>query len=193
MTPKLRSQAAAAGVNVVRTYGMTETCGGCVYDGVPLDGVKVRVDEAGQVWISGDTLFDGYLGEPRAGAWFPTADFGELRDGVLRVDGRLDDVAISGGVNVSLPAVEGALRSAPGVAEVSVVGVDDAEWGTRVVAVVVPDPGASIDAQTLRQHVVDAGLPRTWAPRQLVLVENLPLLPNGKVDRQRLRELVVAV
>jgi O-succinylbenzoic acid--CoA ligase len=193
LAPDLRARAEGAGIRIVRTYGMTETCGGCVYDGVPLDGVRMRVDDAGQIWIAGDTLFDGYRGEPRSGEWFATADFGEINDGVLSVKGRLDDVAISGGVNVSMPAVERALRSAPGVGDVSVVGVEDAEWGTRVVAVVVPVPEETLDTQGLRQHVVDAGLPRTWAPRQVEFVTELPLLPNGKVDRQRLRELVVAV
>lgn len=188
MPVQLRAQAEAAGINVVRTYGMTETCGGCVYDGVPLDGVGVRVDEHGQVWISGETLFDGYVGEPRTDDWFATADFGELVDGRLSIGGRLDEVAISGGVNVSMPAVERALRAADTVADVSVIGVDDPEWGTRVVAVVVPVDGASIDHADLRDQVVAAGLPRTWAPRETVQVENLPLLPGGKVDRQRLRE-----
>ena len=191
MSPELAAEAASAGVPVVRTYGMTETCGGCVYDGVPLDGVDVRVDGEGQVWIAGATLFDGYAGEPRSGDWFATADFGEMSDGVLSVGGRIDEVAISGGVNVSMPAVERVLHGVEQVAEVSVFGVDDAEWGTRVVAAIVPGDDAPVDAQALRERVVDAGLPRTWAPRQVLFVNELPLLPSGKVDRGRLREMVV--
>ena len=191
MPVELRHRAAAAGISVVRTYGMTETCGGCVYDGVPLDGVGLRVDEDGQVWISGPTLFDGYGVQPFTDDWFPTADFGELTDGVLRVDGRLDEVAVSGGVNVSMPAVERALRSSDLVAEASVFGVDDPEWGTRVVAAIVPREGPPTDADALRHSVVSAGLPRTWVPRQVLFVREMPLLPSGKVDRQRLREMVV--
>jgi O-succinylbenzoic acid--CoA ligase len=190
MPADLRARAAEAGVHVVRTYGMTETCGGCVYDGVPLGGVDVKVDEHGQVWIAGDTLFDGYTGEPRDGEWFATADLGEFKDGRLSITGRIDEVAISGGVNVSMPAVERALRAADAVADVSVVGVDDPEWGTRVVAVVVPVDPVSIDHGALRDRVVEAGLPRTWAPRQIVQVDNLPFLPSGKVDRERLRTIV---
>lgn len=189
---ELRAQAEAAGVRVVRTYGMTETCGGCVYDGVPLDGVGVRVDEAGQVWISGATLFDGYGDEPFTDEWFPTADFGELNDGVLSVGGRLDDVAVSGGVNVSMPAVERALRSSTDITDVCVFGVDDPEWGTRVVAAIVLGDGPPVDPDRLRSRIGAAGLPRTWAPRQLLFVSELPLLPSGKVDRERLRGMVVA-
>jgi O-succinylbenzoic acid--CoA ligase len=191
MPVELRDRAAAAGVPVVRTYGMTETCGGCVYDGVPLDGVGLRVDEDGQVWISGPTLFDGYGDEPFTAEWFPTADLGALTDGVLRIDGRLDEVAVSGGVNVSMPAVERALRSSDLVAEASVFGVDDPEWGTRVVAAIVPREGPPTDADALRRSVVSAGLPRAWVPRQIMFVREIPLLPSGKVDRQRLREMVV--
>ena len=188
---ELRERADAAGVTVVRTYGMTETCGGCVYDGVPLDGVGIRVDDAGQVWISGPVLFDGYGGQPFTDEWFPTADFGDLTDGVLRIDGRLDDVAVSGGVNVSMPSVERALRSSDHVADVAVFGVADPEWGTRVVAAVVSREDAPADLDALRERVVSAGLPRTWAPRQLLVVREIPLLPSGKIDRLRLRDLVV--
>lgn len=201
LSDDLRDRAAGAGVRVVRTYGMTETCGGCVYDGVPLDGVGVRVDDQGQVWISGPILFDGYGDCARTegaqtegaftGEWYPTADFGEVNDGVLSIGGRLDDVVISGGVNVSMPAVERALRSGGGrtgtVADVSVFGVDDPEWGTRVVAAIVPGDGPPVSSALLRDLVVAAGLPRTWAPRQLIEIPQLPLLPNGKIDRRRLR------
>ena len=99
---------------MVRTYGMTETCGGCVYDGVPLEGVQVRVEDdgdgTGQIWLAGPMLYDGYVGCPRVGDWYATADRGRLRDGVLDVLGRMDDTVISGGVNVPLPAVEQAVR-----------------------------------------------------------------------------------
>ncbi|HUS22575.1 MAG TPA: AMP-binding protein [Aeromicrobium sp.] len=189
--PGLLMIARSEGVNVVRTYGMTETCGGCVYDGVPLDGVEVRVDDDGQVWLNGPTLFDGYVGEPREpGAWFATADRGEfLPDGRLRVLGRIDEMVVSGGVNIPLPAVEGGLRIQPGIADVAVVGVADLEWGARVVAAVVPAVGARWDLPTLRDAVEAVGMPRTWAPRQLLMLDELPMLSAGKVDRERLRRL----
>lgn len=187
--PDLLGRARAAGVPVVRTYGMSETSGGCVYDGRPLDGVRLRVDEAGQVLVAGPVLFDGYGDAPFTGEWFATSDLGTLEDGVLSVTGRVDDVVVSGGVNVPLPAVERAVRQVGGVADAAVVGVPDAEWGTRVRAVVVPADAVCLDGlrvEQVRDAVVGLGLPRTWAPREVVLVDALPLLPGGKVDRRAL-------
>lgn len=183
------------GVRVVRTYGMSETSGGCVYDGVPLDGVGVRIDDRGQVLIRGPVLFDGYADAAAtsrvlADGWFATADLGEIdASGRLRVTGRSDDVVISGGVNVSLPAVTAALRELDGVRDAVALGVPDDEWGARVVAFVVPSDAVCLDATRLdvvRDGVEASGLPRTWAPREIVLVDALPLLPGGKLDRQAL-------
>lgn len=195
LDPGLASAARDAGVRVVRTYGMSETGGGCVYDGLPLDGVAVRIDDHRQVHLAGPTLFEGYDGDPARTAavlqagWFATGDLGEIGvDGRLRVVGRADDVVVSGGVNVSLPAVTSALAGTAGVAEAYAVGVPDEEWGTRVVACVVA-AGRHLDLSTLRGAVEAAGLPRTWAPRQLVTLERLPLLENGKVDRLLLRDI----
>ena len=195
MPGTLLERAQVAGVRVVRTYGMSETCGGCVYDGLPLDGVRIRIDDDGQVLLGGSVLFDGY-GDPAATAtalrdgWFATSDLGELdADGRLRVLGRRDDVVISGGVNISLPAVTEALRRHEGVRDVAAVGVPDDEWGTRVVAYLVPDDAVCLDGLRLdevRDTVEAAGLPRTWGPREVVLLDALPLLPGGKVDRQSL-------
>jgi O-succinylbenzoic acid--CoA ligase len=196
--PDLLARARGAGVTVVRTYGMSETSGGCVYDGVPLDGVRVRLvdvgpDGTGRVQLAGPVLFDGYGDEPRTGTWFDTADLGRLdADGVLSVVGRADDVVVTGGVNVPLPAVERALRALAEVHDAAVAGVPDAEWGTRVVAVVVPADATCLDGvrpDALRDALEDAGLPRTWAPRDVVLVDAVPLLPGGKVDRLAVRRL----
>jgi O-succinylbenzoic acid--CoA ligase len=189
--PELLATASAAGVQVVRTYGMTETCGGCVYDGIPLDGVELRVDDDGQVLLRGPMLFDGYVGDPHEpGSWFATADRGEIRDdGTLRVLGRLDDVVVSGGVNVPLGPVEQAIRGMPGVVDVAVIGAADAEWGERVVAVVVAARDADPTLAGVREGVERAGLSRAWAPRQLVVVPELPVGETGKVDRVRLRAL----
>lgn len=187
-----------AGVRVVRTYGMSETSGGCVYDGLPLDGVQVRIDDRGQVLVAGPVLFDGYA-DPGPTArvihegWFATADLGEIDDtGRLRITGRSDEVVISGGVNVSLPAVTAALRRRDGVRDGVAVGVPDDEWGTRVVAYLVPDDAVCLDGlrlDELRDGVEEEGLPRSWAPREVVLLDALPLLPGGKVDRQALRSV----
>jgi o-succinylbenzoate---CoA ligase len=193
LDPDLRAQVEAAGVRLIRTYGMTETCGGCVYDGIPLDGVELQVAEGGEIWLRGPMLFDGYAGQAREpGSWFATADRGHiLDDGRLQVLGRMDETVVSGGVNVPLPAVEDAVRGASGVATAAVVGAPDPEWGTRVVAAVVPVAGASVVLAELRDAVEAAGLARTWAPRQLLTLDELPMLPAGKVDRERLRQLAV--
>lgn len=187
----LRERAEAAGVNVVATYGATETCGGCVYDGVPLDGVGVAIGPDSRVRIAGPMLFDGYQGDDELTArtlvdgWFLTSDAGRFDDdGRLQVLGRLDDMVVSGGVNVPAPAVADRLRQHPAVEAAEVLGVDDPEWGQRVVAFVV---GALTEAEA--RDWVAAVHPRAWAPRQVVHLDALPLLEAGKVDRVRLREL----
>lgn len=191
--PSLRRRAADAGVRVVATYGSAETCGGCVYDGVPLDGVAVALGERGRVRIAGPTLFEGYDGDPALTAdvlvdgWFLTSDAGRFdEDGRLQLLGRLDDVVVTGGVNVPAPAVAARLREHPCVEAAEVLGVPDEEWGNRLVAFVVPRGSATL--QELRDWVA-AERPRSWAPRQLVVLDAIPLLPNGKPDRLALRDL----
>ena len=187
----LRERAAAVGVRVVATYGSAETSGGCVYDGHPLDGVALAVGPDGRIRIGGPTLFDRYDGDPVLTAevlvdgWFLTADAGRLdEDGRLRVLGRIDDVVLSGGVNVPAPAVAERLREHAGVRAAEVLGIPDDEWGQRVVAFVVGDLSLD-DARSW----VAAVHPRSWAPRDVVLLDALPMLTNGKPDRLRLREL----
>lgn len=191
--PGLRRAAADAGVHVVATYGMSETCGGCVYDGLPLDGVAVAVGSDGRVRIAGPTLFDGYDGCPHLTAevlrdgWLLTSDLGRLdEDGRLQVLGRIDDVINTGGVKVPASAVARRLREHPEVTAAEVVAVPDAEWGQRVVAVVT---GPAPALEELRDWVAHAH-PRAWAPQQVVAVESIPLLGNGKVDRRALERAV---
>lgn len=198
----LRRRAAEAGVRVVATYGMSETCGGCVYDGMPLDGVAVAVGQDGRVRIAGPVLFDGYDGRPgdtaevMQGKWFVTSDLGRLdADGRLEVLGRSDDVIVSGGVKVPAAAVAKRLREHPRVDDAEVVGVPDPEWGQRVVAVVVSQAGVATrnvpPLDDLRNWVSQIH-PRTWAPVRLVRVDTIPLLPNGKVDRLTLERIASA-
>lgn len=192
--PGLLPGARAAGVRVVASYGMTETAGGCVWDGVPLDGVEVAVDAGGRIAVRGPVLCAGYL---RSGAlvpvtdadgWFRTADLGRwLPDGRLEVRGRVDDVIVTGGEKVVAGEVAALVASHPRVAEAAVVGRPDPEWGQRVVAVVVPaDPDHPPTLEDLRRHVAAAG-PRAAAPRALEVVPALPRLRGGKLDRAALR------
>jgi len=190
-SPALLGRAADAGVRVVTTYGMSETCGGCVYDGRALDGVDVTADAHGRIHIRGPVLFDGYAGRPDLTAQtlvdggLRTQDVGRFdADGLLVVTGRVDDVVVSGGVNVGLAAVERRVREHHLVRDVAVVDVEDPEWGSRVRAFAVADPVLTLE--TLREFVA-AELPRSWAPRDLTVLPELPLLDNGKVDRQALR------
>ncbi|TDD23449.1 AMP-dependent synthetase [Kribbella turkmenica] len=184
----LKARSAEAGVTAIPAYGMTETGSGCVYAGEPLDGTSVALDD-GRILIKGTTLFSGYRLRPELTAevlrdgWFRTQDRGEFMDGRLRVIGRVDDVVISGGVNVTLPTVQARLLEHPRVKDAVVLGVPDTEWGTRVVAFVIGDPGRD----ELRDHVAET-LPRTWAPRAVIRLDALPMLASGKIDRQRLLE-----
>ncbi|AEE45057.1 o-succinylbenzoate--CoA ligase [Cellulomonas fimi] len=197
--PDLRERARDAGVRVVTTYGMTETCGGCVYDGMPLDGVRVALDEQGRVLLAGPVLAAGYLGRPDLDAQafagtgdarvLRTSDLGRVDDGVLTVLGRLDDVLVTGGAKVAPAAVEAVLSGLDEVAEVCVVGVPDDEWGQAVVAVVVPRGGRGPSLERVRSTVA-ARLGAAHAPRRVVVVPALPLRGPGKVDRAAVARLV---
>ncbi len=186
----LLAAARAADVPVVATYGMTETCGGCVYDGVPLDGVRVEIRDDGRIWIQGPVLFSGYRGGPKApgDGWFRTGDLGRLdASGRLTVRGRADDVINTGGHKVVPGEVAAALQDCPGVRDVAVVGQPDPEWGERVVAVVAPADAADPPTlELLRLHVRER-LPRYAAPSRVVMVDAVPMLPSGKHDIVRLR------
>lgn len=184
--------AASAGITVVRSYGMSETAGGCVYDGVPLDGVRLRVDADGRIVIGGPTLANGYRNPPDPDpfaepGWFRTDDVGAVDDsGMLSVLGRADEAITTGGLTVLPQPVEAALRTHPAVADCAVFGVADARLGQRVAAAIVPADGhAPPSLETLRAHVMQT-LDRTAAPRELHVVDALPMRGIGKVDRQAL-------
>ena len=203
MPADLKARAQAAGLTAIPAYGMTETGSGCVYAGEPLAGTSLRLEDE-RILISGPTLFSGYRLRPRLTAevfhdgWFRTQDRGRFVEGRLQVIGRLDDVVISGGVNITLTAVQARLLEHPGVSDAVVLGVPDPEWGSRVVAFVVGRPGGGdperdgpgLDGRgrdELRDFVAEV-LPRTWAPRDVVRLAALPMLASGKVDRQGLLE-----
>ena len=193
MDAALRSRLAAAGAPCVVTYGLTQSCGGVVYDGTPLPGVSVRIDEGGEIQLGGPTLLRGYRDGSAAGltadGWLPTGDAGRLDgDGRLHVHGRLDDLIVTGGENVWPGDVEVALRSHPAVADCAVFGRPDPSWGQRVVAAVVPrDRAVPPTLEELRDHV-GALLGRHQAPRELLLVESLPRTALGKLQRGGLGE-----
>lgn len=191
MPAGVAQRASAAGVPVVRTYGMSETAGGCVYDGLPLDGVRLRIDD-GRVVLGGATLAKGYRNpvdpdpfvEP---GWFRTDDVGAVDDsGVLSVLGRVDDAISTGGLTVLPQLVEAAVASHDAVAECVVFGVADERLGQRVVAAVVLKPGSTAPTLAdIRAHVATT-LDATAAPREVHVVDEIPRRGIGKVDRRAL-------
>jgi O-succinylbenzoic acid--CoA ligase len=191
----LLGRARDAGVPVVTTYGMTETCGGCVYDGAPLDGVEVRTSPDGLVEIRGPMLMSGYRLRPdlTEGAlvdgWLRTSDLGAWDGSRLVVRGRADDVIVSGGENVAAGDVARVLCGHRAVGDAVVVGAPDHEWGQRVVAVVALEGSLRATADELRVFVRER-LPAPAVPRDVLVVDAVPLLPTGKPDVQAARALV---
>jgi len=202
----LLAQARDEGVAVVTTYGMSETAGGCVYDGLPLNGVQVRLADDGRISLGGPTVAAGYLSDSGGStnaafsqedgvAWFRTDDAGHLHDGRLVADGRLDDMIVTGGFKVAPSVVEAALVAhVEGVLEAVVVGVPDPEWGQIVAAAVVlrrsssqtPDePGVDDVRAALRGRLPDRALPRA-----VVSLPGIPMRGPGKPDRRAVRAAI---
>ncbi|MGA7204828.1 MAG: AMP-binding protein [Specibacter sp.] len=198
-SPVLLEAARGAGITVITTYGMSETCGGCVYDGVPLEGVHVAIRD-GRVWLGGDVLAEGYVADDALTAvafseeeldgdtvrWYQTGDLGELdADGRLRVLGRVDDVIISGGLKISAAAVTDGLHRVQGIREAFVGPVASEEWGQQVAALVVgsgtPDSLRAAAASVMEPHLV---------PKIVVFVSELPVLSTGKPDRNAILALL---
>jgi O-succinylbenzoic acid--CoA ligase len=191
LDPELRARAEAAGANVIHTYGSTETCGGVVYDGAPLDGVEIAIQAADrQILVRGPTLMRGFRLDPLATAaaftpngWLLTGDAGWLGPRGLQVRGRLDDAIVTGGEKVWPADVEAALRSHPGVADVLVAGAADVGWGQRVRAfVVAADPADPPSLADLRAHA-SRTVPGYALPRELTLVSEVPRTVGGKPIR----------
>lgn len=196
----LRERARAHGARIVRTYGSSETSGGCVYDGAPLDGVRVAAVD-GELRIAGPTLAEGYLGDDELTArvfvrdaegtrWYRTGDAGVVEAGVVRVTGRVDNVIVSGGVNVSLDRVERIVREVAGLFSAVIVGAPHERWGETPVLVAlradVPDPEAALAAA---RAAVAAEVGKPARPSRIVLLDELPRLPSGKPDRPALSRI----
>lgn len=175
--------------NCVTTYGMTETGGGIVYDGVALDDVEVEIRD-GVIHLRAPMMMrclrDGTTPVDETG-WYRTNDLGRIgNDGRLVVDGRLDDVIITGGENVWPDVVEAVLNTHPLVRESCVVGVDDPEWGQVVLAWIVPEGDERVHLASIRDHV-KAQLAPHCAPRRLEFTDALPRTSLGKLARSQLR------
>lgn len=198
----VRERATDLGVRLVRTYGSSETSGGCVYDGVPLRTAAVESVD-GELRIAGPMLADGYLGDPQLTArtfvrdergirWYRTGDLGVVEDGVVRVHGRADNVIVSGGINISLDRVERIVRGTPGLTGAIVVGIDDERWGEA--SVIVAPRGEALRRSESEQleharDAVAAELGKPARPARMILVDELATLPSGKPDREAIRRI----
>lgn len=187
LNPQLAQAARDMQITVVTTYGSSETAGGCVYDGRPLPGARVRV-EGGRIHLGGPMIAHGYRNAPAHEAfaekgWFATSDAGVIEDGALRVTGRLDAIIDSGGLKLQPEVLEQAMLGVPGVTGACVVGIPDQRLGQAIVAAYTgpATPGEVIEGL---DH-----LPRWQLPKDLRRVVELPLTGPGKVDRRGVEKL----
>ena len=196
----LLARAKGFGVRVVTTYGMSETAGGCVYDGQALEVSRLRLEDDGRIRLGGATLARGYLGEPELSAesfiqdvegtdWFRTDDVGHIQEGALVVDGRIDDLINTGGLKVVPRVVEAALVQLDTIAEAIVVGSTDPEWGQVVSAAVIVAQGSSPPSLEQVRDQLRGILPDHELPRRLATLAELPLRGPGKPDRAAVRRL----
>ena len=185
----LLRRAIDSGISVVRTYGMSETSGGCIYEGTPLKGVALRISDAGLIEISGPVLTSGYLNNPELWSqqyrdgWFTTSDHGVIDNGILKVLGRSDDVYNTGGEKVSLTHVDEILHTAFPHLQWCAVAVDDAQWGQRLVVAVSGGENPSIHEVSA---VLSSALGDIAKAKQLLVFDELPLIGIGKIDRAQI-------
>ena len=185
----LLHRALDAGISVVRTYGMSETSGGCIYEGTPLKGVDLRISDAGLIEISGPVLTSGYLNNEELwnqqyrDGWFTTSDHGVIEDGILKVLGRSDDVYNTGGEKVSLTHVDEILHTAFPHLQWCAVAVDDAQWGQRLVVAV---SGGENPVMNEVSAVLSSALGDVAKAKQLLVFDELPLIGIGKIDRAQI-------
>ncbi|MGK8361081.1 o-succinylbenzoate--CoA ligase [Corynebacterium amycolatum] len=193
LNPQVAARAEELGINVVTTYGSSETAGGCVYDGHPIEGAQVAI-ENGRVWLGGPMIAHGYRNAPSHEAfhkpgWFATSDAGEIRDGRLVITGRLDTIIDSGGLKLHPEVLERELLAIDGVTGACVVGVPHPRLGQAIVAAYegTADLGDVMDGLG---DAEDAGRINHWMiPKDLRHVEALPLIGPGKVDRKKVTAL----
>lgn len=185
LSAELRAQAQAVGIKVIETYGSTETCGGCVYDGKPLDGVEIDCT-GNKISIRGTTLAHSYLNSQMQlieDGWYRTSDLGHFDHGKLIIDGRVDDVVLSGGVNISIEAVARILAEKYPSIETAVTAIEDEKWGNIICAFFVASPDA-IDEVEVQSH-----LDGETFIKKFIYCDSLPVQGIGKVNRAELYRL----
>jgi O-succinylbenzoic acid--CoA ligase len=192
LSDELAQQARAAGINIVTTYGMTETSGGCVYNAQVLDGVEVKIVEENRIAIKGAVLASSYINaksewkKEMQDGWFFTSDFGRIEDGRVIVEGRVDDVLICGGVNISISAVERFIQNRYPALTFAAFGVKNPEWGDALHLAIAGDVLAN--EKEITEFLVEE-FGAVAKPRGFLALTELPLIGIGKVDRKKLAEL----
>jgi len=195
LTSELRNQAIESGIKIVETYGSTETSGGCIYDGQPLEGVEIEVNAEGLLRIRGSVLAHSYLNttEPLIDdhGWYTTSDLAHFEDGKLLIDGRSDDIFISGGENLSLSAVESIISEKFPSLDFAAFTVTDAQWGQILCCALVNSKVSSHSGIELGiQEALTNALGEIAKVKRFLYLDELPLMGIGKVDRAELQSLM---
>jgi O-succinylbenzoic acid--CoA ligase len=184
LTHQLRNEANAAGINVIETYGSTETSGGCVYDGLPLDGVEISIASDKRIALKGKVLADELVDSQ---GWYFTSDAGRIDNGRLIVEGRIDEVVITGGENVSLTAIERVLAQSFPNLQCAAFAVAHLEWGQAIHLAVV---NGEISHENAIQEVLSREIGTASKIKKFHYLKELPLKGIGKIDRAALGGLV---
>ncbi|GAA1740311.1 AMP-binding protein [Rothia terrae] len=203
---RLLKQCKDLNVNVVTTYGSAETAGGCVYNSRPLTGVRIEIQEpdeqgVGRVWLGGDTLASGYLNDAEktsasffqdthGNRWYRTDDRGSLTNSVLTIEGRADDVLITGGIKVSARKITERLEEHAAIREAIVTGIPHPKWGQMVAAMVTLTPGASAPQSQEFTDFVASALGKPAAPKVIEVCERFPVASTGKPDRRAIHQML---
>ena len=184
LTHQLRTAAESAGISVIETYGSTETSGGCVYDGTPLDGVEIAIGDAGRIAIKGKNISYQLVDE---NGWYFTSDAGRIENGKLIVEGRIDDVVITGGENVSLTAIERVINQTFPDIQVAAFAVPHSEWGQAIhCALVATDTSLEGEIQAALEREIGVAA----KVKGFHYLNEFPLMGIGKVDRAALGRLI---
>jgi O-succinylbenzoic acid--CoA ligase len=183
LTKELRSAAANAGINVVETYGSTETSGGCVYNGIPLEGVEVSIGTDNRIAIKGKVLAYELAGDD---GWYHTSDVGHFEDEKLVVDGRIDEIVISGGENISLTAIDHLLAERYPDIQIASFVIPHPEWGQAIHLALV---GADSSLEASIQELLESALGGAAKAKGFHYLTELPLIGIGKVDKKALARL----
>lgn len=183
----LLDEGRSAGLNLVTTYGMTETCGGCVYDGKPIGSTVLALEDR-RIIIEGPVVALGYAGQEAFHGRFFTNDAGEITDR-LTVLGRIDDAITTGGLTIMPVLLEDFVVERFAVHGVA-LGVPDPEWGERLVLVTDGDVDAKKIQKLAKKTLGPEYSPKEVIPVSLLGLEGLPLKDSGKIDRRAIAQLV---